>query len=27
VTGALPSLVDDAVPELPEATGPAIPGF
>ena len=27
VTGALPSLLDSAVPELPKATGPAIPGI
>ncbi len=25
VTGSLPSLVGDAVPELPKTTGPAIP--
>ena len=25
VTGALPGLLDNAVPKLPEATGPAIP--
>jgi hypothetical protein len=25
VTGALPGLVDSAVPELPSATGPALP--
>jgi hypothetical protein len=25
VTGALPGLVDSAVPDLPSATGPALP--
>ena len=27
VTNALPGLLDDAVPELPEVTGPAMPSM